>query len=277
MGEGTARKRAAPRYIDRGTVVTGALEVFAERGFHGSSMRMIAERAGTSLSNLYNYFPDKDALLEHVLEESARALADRLGDAVGAVPDGADAVSRRLIAAIHAYVDFLVERPAASIVGITEFRYLVGRDRSRVLEQRDRTEDVFRALVREGASAGEVSVADVGAATRALTTLCNGMSTWYRHDGPPFVRRNSPGCRPISPSVSCGRGTAWSGPPARERRVRTPVTCRAVVACARGITRLTGSPEAGSTRSTRRRGTRARGTGSPSHRAGGSPRSRGRG
>lgn len=107
-----------------------------------------------------------------------------LGDAVGAVPDGADAVSRRLIAAIHAYVDFLVERPAASIVGITEFRYLVGRDRSRVLEQRDRTEDVFRALVREGASAGEFSVADVGAATRALTTLCNGMSTWYRYDGP---------------------------------------------------------------------------------------------
>ena len=176
----TGRRRAAPNFIDRETVIDAALQVFAQRGFHGASMRGIAGVARTSQSNLYNYFDSKDGLLAFVLESTAAEIAHSLESAVGQA--GEDPVAR-LRAAVAAYVDFVIEKPRASTVGITEFRYLAGDARQSVVVERDRTEAVFRAVVEDGMRAGDFQVLDVGFATRAVVTLCNSMSGWYRPDG----------------------------------------------------------------------------------------------
>ncbi|NMA78487.1 MAG: TetR/AcrR family transcriptional regulator [Actinomycetales bacterium] len=173
-------RRRAPNFIDRETVIAAALQVFAERGFHGASMRGIAAVAQTSQSNLYNYFDSKDGLLKFVLEATGRELADAL-DAAEAEAGGSPV--DRLVAAVTAYIRFVVAKPSASTVGITEFRYLSGDDRASVIHERDRTETVFRRIVETGVRAGDFDVADEGFATRALVTLCNAMSGWYRPDG----------------------------------------------------------------------------------------------
>lgn len=180
MGDKTGTRRAAPRFIDRGTVVEAALEVLSAKGFHGASTREIAKAAGTSLSNLYNYFGSKSEILEFVLEDTGRTLADSLEEAVG---EAGDLPLARLEAAVRAYVDFIVAKPRASVVGITEFRYLEGENRAEVVAQRDRTETVFRAAIADGNDTGVCDVRDIGSATRGVVTLCNSMSTWYRPDG----------------------------------------------------------------------------------------------
>ena len=179
MTEARARRRA-PNFIDRETVIAAALQVLAERGFHGASMRAIAAVAGTSQSNLYNYFDSKDGLLAFVLEATARELAEQLEAAVRAV--GEDPV-RRLEAAVTAYVDFVIAKPRRSTVGITEFRYLSGDARAAVVAERDRTEAVFRMIVEDGVRSGDFQVIDAGFAMRAVVTVCNSMSNWYRPDG----------------------------------------------------------------------------------------------
>lgn len=180
MGEKSGLRRAAPRFIDRGTVVDAALEVFAAKGFHGAATREIAKVAGTSLSNLYNYFGSKSEILEFVLEATGRTLADSLERAVArSGPEPLD----RLDAAVRAYVDFIVTKPRASMVGITEFRYLAGANRAEVVSQRDRTETVFRDVIAAGVEAGAMDVRNTGSAMRGVVTLCNSMSTWYRPDG----------------------------------------------------------------------------------------------
>ncbi|WP_291791980.1 TetR/AcrR family transcriptional regulator [Brevibacterium sp.] len=181
MRENGTRRRAAPHFIDRATVIAAALEAFAERGFHGASTRSIAALARTSLSNLYNYFGSKDEILEFVLESTSRELADSLETAVA---DAGGGPPGRLAAAVSAYVRFIVDKPQASLVGITEFRYLAGERRAAVVEQRDRSEAVFRAVISEGRAAGDFDVLDVPSATRAAVSLCNSMSAWYRPDGP---------------------------------------------------------------------------------------------
>lgn len=178
--ERSGRRRAAPRFIDRETVVDAALEVLAAKGFHGASTREIAKAAGTSLSNLYNYFGSKSEMLEVVLEDTARTLADSLEAAVSAAGESPLA---RLEAAVRAYVDFIVAKPRASVVGITEFRYLEGDNRAEVVVQRDRTETVFRDAITGGIETGVCDVRNIGSATRGAVTLCNSMSTWYRPDG----------------------------------------------------------------------------------------------
>lgn len=154
--------------------------MFAERGFHGASMRGIPAVARTSQSNLYNCFDSKDGLLQFVLETTAREIADALETADR---EAGDEPVDRLEAAVAAYASFVVAEPRASTVGITEVRYLTGDERVSVIAERDRTESVFRRIVEEGAQAGDFEVMDVGSAVRAVVTLCNSMSTWYRPNG----------------------------------------------------------------------------------------------
>jgi len=44
-------------------IVQAATQVFAERGYAGATTNHIAERAGVSIGSLYQYFPNKEAIL----------------------------------------------------------------------------------------------------------------------------------------------------------------------------------------------------------------------
>jgi len=48
----------------RERILDAALELFRERGYEATTMRMIASAAGTSLGNSYYYFPSKDHLVQ---------------------------------------------------------------------------------------------------------------------------------------------------------------------------------------------------------------------
>lgn len=50
------------------TLVQAAAQVFSQEGFDGASTNSVAERAGVSIGSLYQYFPNKLALLEAVNE-----------------------------------------------------------------------------------------------------------------------------------------------------------------------------------------------------------------
>ncbi|GAB4451766.1 MAG: hypothetical protein OHK0041_14700 [Anaerolineales bacterium] len=44
-----------------------AIELFMEQGYHATSMRQIAERAGLALGGIYNHFASKDELFEAII------------------------------------------------------------------------------------------------------------------------------------------------------------------------------------------------------------------
>jgi AcrR family transcriptional regulator len=54
--------------IRREDILTAAVEVYGEAGYHGSSLREVAKRAGITHAGLLYYFPTKEALLAAVLE-----------------------------------------------------------------------------------------------------------------------------------------------------------------------------------------------------------------
>jgi AcrR family transcriptional regulator len=54
--------------IRREDIISAAATVYGEAGYHGSSLREIAKRAGISHAGLLYYFPSKEALLAAVLE-----------------------------------------------------------------------------------------------------------------------------------------------------------------------------------------------------------------
>jgi AcrR family transcriptional regulator len=54
--------------IRREDILAAAVAVYSEAGYHGSSLREIAKRAGITHAGLLYYFPTKEALLAAVLE-----------------------------------------------------------------------------------------------------------------------------------------------------------------------------------------------------------------
>ncbi len=64
-------------------LITATAEELSERGLDTTTTNHIAERAGVSVGSLYQYFPDKDALIEALLErmihEITRTFNRRLG------------------------------------------------------------------------------------------------------------------------------------------------------------------------------------------------------
>ena len=55
-----------------------AKQLFIRQGFHATSMRNISAKASTSLGNLYNYYPTKEAILGSIISKYQRVIDDRL-------------------------------------------------------------------------------------------------------------------------------------------------------------------------------------------------------
>ncbi|PXY24832.1 TetR family transcriptional regulator [Prauserella coralliicola] len=161
-------------------ILRAALEAFGAKGFHGASMRDVARGAGTSLSNLYNYFPAKSQLLAELLRLANDELLARITEAVsGAGERAAD----RLRAAIAAHVAFVVDHQVESLVALSEVRYLAGVAREGVVAARDSTQNIYERIVADGVRDGEFRTPYPDDAARNIVSLCSAIATWYRPGG----------------------------------------------------------------------------------------------
>ncbi len=59
-------------------IVQAAMQLFAENGFSGVSISRIAKKAGVSKGLLYNYFANKEALVQEIVIEGFRQMLDNL-------------------------------------------------------------------------------------------------------------------------------------------------------------------------------------------------------
>jgi AcrR family transcriptional regulator len=75
----SATPEPSPDQPTRDRIVAAALEVFVEKGYGGTRVQDIAERAGLTAGALYVHFPNRSRLLsEAIVAEGRRILADLL-------------------------------------------------------------------------------------------------------------------------------------------------------------------------------------------------------
>ncbi|PYQ52772.1 MAG: hypothetical protein DMF59_03660 [Acidobacteria bacterium] len=61
--------RAAKSEQSRRQVLDAALQLFSHQGYRATTVRDIADEAGTSTGNVYHHFPDKEAIFRTLLDE----------------------------------------------------------------------------------------------------------------------------------------------------------------------------------------------------------------
>jgi len=67
-----------PKEEVRAEIVAASASLFAEAGFAATTMAAVAERAGTSIGNVYRYFEGKDRLFAEVLPDEFAAKVRRM-------------------------------------------------------------------------------------------------------------------------------------------------------------------------------------------------------
>ena len=185
VGRNSKAVQKKPRRTDSeaaadAVIVEAAIEAMFENGYHGTSVREIADRAGMSVANVYYYFPSKHDLLFRFMEGSA----DQLLQQLEAMLAEADPDPRtRLAEAVRLFVLRHTVRQAAAFVAATELRALDQAAREVVVARRNAIESVFRQIVQQGVDDGSFVVEDVALAVRAILDMASSVSSWYRPEG----------------------------------------------------------------------------------------------
>jgi TetR/AcrR family transcriptional regulator, cholesterol catabolism regulator len=160
----------------RTELMRAAARLFAEKGYHGTSVGDLAQALGVQKGSLYAHIESKADLLWEVASEGAAAFHD----ALDTVPDEGPILDR-IRAALRAHLRVVSEQLDVATVFVREWRYLEGERRDQFLAERRRYEERFRALFREGRETGELRT-DLDDGTAALLALSavNWAYTWLR-------------------------------------------------------------------------------------------------
>ena len=160
----------------REEVTRTAARLFADRGYHGTSLADVAEALGMQKASLYHHIDSKEDLLWEVAWGGAEAFHA----ALDAVPEDVP-VPEKIRLALRAHLGVVGEQLDAATVFTREWRALDGGRRERFIGERRRYEERIRELFREGVDGGELRT-DLDVATAALLFLsaANWAYTWLR-------------------------------------------------------------------------------------------------
>jgi AcrR family transcriptional regulator len=165
----------------RQDVVRAAGRLFAERGYHGTSMRDLGKELGLLGSSLYSHVDSKQDLLVEVVEEGARLFEESAESAL-ATPGSPPERLRRLIAG---HVGVVVDNIEVARTYLNEARMLDVAHRSRVVAARDHYEAAFRGVIGEGVDDGSFrSGVDPKTASIYTLSILNAVERWYDPAGP---------------------------------------------------------------------------------------------
>ncbi len=70
MAPRTSEQLEEVRELSRNKILDAALKLFAERGYHNTSISQLTQEAGVSKGLLYNYFDSKKALLDGIVGQA---------------------------------------------------------------------------------------------------------------------------------------------------------------------------------------------------------------
>src|ERR671926_494390 len=160
----------------REELTRAAARLFAEKGYHGTSVGDLADALGVQKGSLYAHIESKADLLWEVAREGAAAFHA----ALDAVPDEGPVLDR-IRAALRGHLRVVAEQLDVATVFTREWRYLQGERREQFVAERRRYEERVRALFREGRERGDLRTdLDDGAAALLALSAANWAYTWLR-------------------------------------------------------------------------------------------------
>jgi AcrR family transcriptional regulator len=180
MVEGAAGNWRAYRPLHLDPPLHAALSAFLEFGYHGATMREIAQRAGLSVPGVYHYYASKQDMLVAILDVTMQDLFSRT-EAARAEGDGA---VERFCLLVECLALYHTHRRELGFVGASEMRSLVPHQRARVARARRAQQRMVDEEVEQACAEGSFAVVRPREASRAVVTMCTALPQWFDGNGP---------------------------------------------------------------------------------------------
>ncbi|WP_248964100.1 TetR family transcriptional regulator [Sphaerisporangium perillae] len=179
-GGGTGNWREfGPLPID--SVLAGAIRAFVATGYHGASMRDIARQSSMSVPGVYHHYLSKQDLLSKILDLT---MTDLIWRVESARDEGRDPLER-IALVVEAMALFHTRRNDLAFIGASEMRSLEPANRRRIAAMRDHVQHLLDGVIDAAIAQGLLKIgADTRNAGKAIATMCTGLPSWFRLDGP---------------------------------------------------------------------------------------------
>ena len=157
-------------------LLSAAARTFAERGFHGTSMRDLARSSGMSLAGIYHYVDSKFELLFLIQDRCFAQVIAGAREAIAGAPDS----ETRLAAFIRHHIVFFAGHMSEMKVLSHEADELAGTMRAQLTRRKREYVGLLMGLL------GEIPTPQIARQTAAyaLFGMMNWIYTWYQPSGP---------------------------------------------------------------------------------------------
>ncbi|MHC5907469.1 TetR/AcrR family transcriptional regulator [Streptomyces sp. S6] len=160
-------------------LLVAAVEAFAERGYHATTTRDIASRAGMSPAALYIHYKTKEELLHRI----SRIGHDRALDILRTAAHREGTAPERLADAVSDFVRWHAIRRTTARVVQYELDALGPDARAEIVALRREVNAVMSGILEDGVASGEFDVIDIRGTTLAILSLCIDVARWFNVAG----------------------------------------------------------------------------------------------
>jgi AcrR family transcriptional regulator len=150
-----------------------AAQLFARKGYRGTSMRDIGEEAGVLGGSLYHHIKSKDVLFVELHNAALDGAAERIAEAISRH----DEPWCRLEAACIALLEVQADADSLTFPLMNDFREVPEDVRHKLVERRDAFESVFRELIADLPLPADI---DRSIYRNLLLSQLNSAAHWYR-------------------------------------------------------------------------------------------------
>ena len=162
-------------------ILDAAAEIFARKGYEGTTIRDIADAVGMLAGSLYYYISTKEDLLFALVDEIHRD-GRRLMENPPISPDDPLKAIRETVVR---HVRFTAENVVRTAVFYDDFRYLAHERKAAIVEYRRSYELEVADLIERGQKQGVFkATVEPELAAIALLGFLNSIHQWYRPGGP---------------------------------------------------------------------------------------------
>lgn len=163
----------------REQILQAAKALFKEKGYHGTTIRDIAEQSGVLSGSLYAHIKTKEDLLFEITNEVADHFIQRLEKVVASQLRPPE----KFRAALTAHIQVVAEHLDAASVFSHEWRALSDERRRVIQEKRDTYEALWARILEEGVNTGDFYPEHQRFSRIVTLSVANWLYQWFQPSG----------------------------------------------------------------------------------------------
>ncbi len=163
---------------DRGRredIIHSARVLFSERGYHGTTIRDIAQMSGILSGSLYAHIRTKEDLLYEIVD----SVADQFLESLAAVVAQQLSPEEKFREALAAHIGVVARNLDAATVFSHEWRALEGERRALIQDKRDKYEHLWQEVIQYGVAEGTFVMSNQRFSRIVSLSVANWLYQWY--------------------------------------------------------------------------------------------------